>query len=151
MHELRNGVLNQPTDVDADRVFVEVGLLQDCELAVEEARRHKMLFAGGQARGNHRPVGVQVDDAHLRSPTGQEVAIAAPERRAGDDAGRAGLPPGVDPVCDLLQPGPPVAVIERMAGMHLGDVRRRMELVAFLERPVELLGEGCRDRRFPAA
>jgi hypothetical protein len=63
----------------------------------------------------------------------------------------ADLPPAVDPVCYLFEPRPAVAVIERMTRVHLGDVRLWMELVAFLEWPVESLGEGCCDRRLPAA
>jgi hypothetical protein len=100
----------------------------------------------GGARVGAGLVATQVDDAHLRSPARQQVAIAAFKRRAGDHTGPADLPPGVDPRCDLLEPGPLVSVVERMAGVHLGDVRRRMEFVAFLEWPPESLGKGGSDR-----
>ena len=59
-----------PINVDADRTFVGVGLFQDCKLAVEKACRHEMPLARGQPCGNHRPVAVQIGDAHLRSPAG---------------------------------------------------------------------------------
>src|SRR5262245_52762848 len=89
LHDLRNDVLHQPSYVDADRILVGIRLLQDRELAVENRARCKRLLACGQARGNHRPVPVQIDDTHLRSPAGEEVAIAALEPRAGDDAALA--------------------------------------------------------------
>ena len=58
--------------------------------------------------------------------------MTAPERWAGDHTTRPELPPIVDPRRDLLEPGPLVAIVERM--MHLGDVRGRMGLVTFFER-----------------
>ena len=45
-----------------------------------------MLFACGQALLDQRPFAVQINDAHLRPATGQEVAVTALERRAGDHA-----------------------------------------------------------------
>src|SRR5262245_15972621 len=137
MHNLCNDVLHQLIDADADRILVGVRLLQGCDLTIENGCRHKMPFACGQARGNYRPVAVQINDTYLRSPTGEEVPVAALERRAGHHAGVTDLPPAVDPVCELFEPRPPVAVIKRMAGTHLVDVRRRMEVVAFPEWPSE--------------
>jgi hypothetical protein len=51
----------------------------------------------------------------------------------------------------LLEPGPSVALIGRMADLQLGEGCRRIEVVAFLERPVQPFGEGGRDRRLAAA
>src|SRR5262249_24080256 len=72
------------------------------------------------------------------------------ERQAGNHATGADLPATVDPGRDPRQPKPLVTVIERMGGMPLG-VRCRIELVTFLQRPAETLGECCCDRRLPAA
>src|SRR5262252_10031521 len=110
-----------------------------------------VILACGQARANQRPVAVQMDDTHLGSPAGEEVAIAALEHRAGDHARLARLPPAIDPVCDPFEQRPLVAVIEWMASVHFADVRCRMEVGALLEWPVESLREGRRDRGFPAA
>ena len=77
--------------------------------------------------------------------------MAALERRACDHAKLAEMPPAVDPGGDLLKPEPPVARVERVAGIYFGDVRRRMEVVAFLKKPVEPLRKGCRDRRLAAS
>ena len=90
---------------------------------VEEAGDHGMFFARGQPRRNQRSLAVQVNDAHVRLATGQEIAVAAPERRAGDHTARAELPGTVNPCRDLLEPGPPPAVVERMGRVHHGDVR----------------------------
>ena len=38
------------------------------------------------------------------------------------------------------------ASVERMAGFHLGDVGRRMQRIALLERPAEALGQGLGQR-----
>ena len=107
---LCNNVLHRPTHVDDDRILVGVGLLQDCEVMVEEPWQHGVFSACGEARGDQCPLAVQINDAHLRPATGQEVAMAAPERRAGDHAARADLAAAVDPGRDLLEPGPLVTV-----------------------------------------
>jgi len=112
VHNHRNNVLHRPTHVDADRILVGIRPLQNCELGVEKGCRRNMLFACGQARANQRPVAVQIDDTHLGSPTGEEVAIAPLEHRTGDHAGLASLPPAIDPVCDPFEQRPLVAVFE---------------------------------------
>ena len=151
VHNHRNNVLHWPAHVDADRILVGIRPLQNCELGVEKGCRRNMFFACGQARANQRPVALQMDDTHLGSPAGEEVAIAALEHRAGDYARMARLPPAIDPVCDPFEQRPLVAVIEWMACVHFADVRCRMEVGALLEWPVESLREGRRDRGFPAA
>src|SRR5262245_9768757 len=147
----RNNVLHWPTHVDADRILVGIRPLQNCELSVEKGCRRNMLFACGQARANQRPVAVQIDDTHPGSPTREEVAIAALEHRAGDHARLTCLPPAIDTVCDPFDQRPLVPVIEWSASVHFADGRRRMEVGALLEWPVESLREGRRDRGFPAA
>src|SRR5579863_1627780 len=57
----------------------------------------------------------------------------------------------VDLVGDRLQPGPAVLVGERMTRLHLGDIACGVKPVAFLERPVEPLGEFCCDRALARA
>src|SRR6516164_11081152 len=72
------------------------------------------------------------------------------ERQAGNHAAGTDLPATVNPGRDPRQPKPLVTVIERMARVLLG-VRCRIELVTFLQRPAETLGQRCCDRRLPAA
>ena len=146
-HNFGNDVIDRPSHVRVDRMLVGVGLLQRCQLAVEEACRHEVSFARGEARGDQLDVAVQIEETYVRSPASEEIAITALERRAGNHAGLAGLPPAVDPIRDLFKPGPPVAVVERMSGAHLGDIRSRMEVVAFLEGPTESICERLCDRR----
>ena len=110
-----------------------------------------MVFTCSEALLDKKPFAIQINDAHLRPATGQEIAMTAPERRTGDHAARAGLPTAVDPSRDPLEPGPLVAVNERMAGVRLGDVRQRTEFITFLQRPSESLGERRCDCRLPAA
>ena len=146
-HNLGNDVIDRPSHVRVDRILVGAGLLQRCQLAVEEACRHEVSFARGEARGDQLDLAVQIEETYVRSPASEEIAITALERRAGNHAGLAGLPPAVDPVRDLFKPGPPVAVVERMSGVHLGDIRSRMEVVAFLEGPTKSISERLCDRR----
>src|SRR5215471_20992606 len=82
---------------------------------------------------NQRPLAVQINDAHVRPTAGQEVAVAALERRAGDHAARADLAAIVNPCRNLLEPAPLLTIIERMGRVQLADVRRRMELATFFE------------------
>src|SRR5262245_49704335 len=119
-------------------------------MTVEDVWQPGTLFACGQALLEQQPVAVQINDAHLRPATGQEVAIAALERGAGDHTARAEPAAAVDPRRYLLEPRPLIAGIERMDGPSLRG-RWRMELVAFLQRPAESLGEGCCDGRLPAS
>src|SRR5215469_4456901 len=100
---------------------------------VEEAGEHGLFFARGQSRSNQRPLAMQINDAHIRPATGQEVAVAAPERRAGGHAARAELLPTVNPCRNLLEPGPLLAIVERMSRVQLGYVRWRMKLATFCE------------------
>ena len=146
-HNLGDDVIDRSSHVRVDRMLVGAGLLQRCQLAVEQACRHEVPFARGEARGDQLDVAGQIEEMYVRSPASEEIAIAALECRAGNHAGLAGLPPAVDPVRDLFKPGPPVPVVERMSGVHLGDVRRRMEVVAFLEGPTESISERLCDRR----
>src|SRR6516165_2009905 len=118
---------------------------------VEETEERGIFFARGQPRSNQRPLAVQINDAHVRPATGQEVAVAALERRAGDHAARAELPATVNPCRNLLEPGPLLAIVEWMGRVQLGDVRRRMELATFFEWQAQSLGKCCCDRRLPAS
>src|SRR5262249_44460005 len=101
---------------------------------VEKVGEHGMFFARDQPRSNQRPLAMQINDAHVRPAAGQEIAVAALERKASDHAARAELPATVNPCRDLLEPGPLLAIVERMGRVQLGDVRWRMELATFCER-----------------
>ena len=109
---LRNDIVHRPTHVHHDWILVRVGLLQDCEDTVEELQGTGSLFSRRQARNDQRPLAVQINKTHFWPTSGQKVAMAAPEQRAGDHSARAKLPAAIDPRRDLLEPGPPVAVIE---------------------------------------
>src|ERR1700756_1728412 len=98
---------------------------------VKEPKKRGMSFPHGEPRSNQCPFAVQINDAHGRPPTRQEIAVSASERRAGDHAARAELAANVDPCRDFLEPGPPLAVVERMGGVRFGNFRRRLELTTF--------------------
>src|SRR6516165_9356091 len=128
-----NDILNRSAHVDYDQMLVGVRLLQDREVTVEEAREHGMFYACGQPRDDQRPLAAQINHAHPRPATGQEIAMTAPERGTSDYAARTGLATAVDPSGDPLEPGPLVTVIERMAKVRPG--RGRTEFITFVQRP----------------
>ena len=70
----------------------------------------------------------------------QDVPVALLQRRTGHDARGSGRGVRPDPFGDGFQPGPPVLVGQRLAGLHFGHVRRRVQVVAFGEIPSEPAG-----------
>jgi hypothetical protein len=78
-------------------MFVGLRLLEGSELAVEQRRRHEVAVAGGKPPRDEVAVAFQKDDADVRAFAGENVAIGALERRAGDDAVVAGASRRVDP------------------------------------------------------
>ena len=89
---------------------------------------------------------IEEDEADAGRAGADPVAIAAAQRRAGDD--QAGRPLRLvgEARGDALEPGPAVGVGERRAGLHAGDALRRMQAVAVDEAEAERLRR-CRRRR----
>jgi len=56
--------------------------------------------------------------------------------------------PCVDPSGNCFQPGLAVGIVERNSGMDFGNVRRRMQIIAFFKSPAEAGGEFTRDSGF---
>src|SRR5580704_16165140 len=94
-------------DRDYDGMFIGLGLLEGGELAVEQRRRHEVAVAGREPPRDEVAVAFQKDDAD-RAATGENIAIGALERRAGDDAVVAGVTGCIDPGGDAVEPGPAV-------------------------------------------
>ena len=53
------------------------------------------------------------------------------------------------PAAHVVEPRPPVGIVQRDAGGHLGDVGRRVQVIALTERPAETFGKGQSDRGLP--
>ncbi|MCY1231368.1 hypothetical protein D9M68_367200 [compost metagenome] len=89
-------------------------------------------------------IAVQVDESDgLTGTFAQKIAIAALQRRAGDDdrrITRCQLP------ADLLQPRPAVCIAERNARRHLADVFLGMQRIALDETVTAGDGDGLTDR-----
>src|SRR5262249_31554519 len=79
------------------------------------------------------------------------VAVAALERRAGHDAGRARVAMRFDPGSDRFEPGPAVVVGERLTAAHLLDVGRRVKAVGVAKRAIEPRRDQLADGRFAGA
>lgn len=83
----------------------------------------------------------EIDEAHVPAFADQNIAVAALERGAPDDAA---CPRGarlVDPGGNRAQPRPAVLIGQRNALPHLVDVRRRMKRIGVAELPLERSGE----------
>ena len=112
-------------------------------------RRHEVRRPGGQPGRDQLRRAVQVQEEQAGCLGAQPVAVAAAQRRAADHA--APVAALGDPAGDRVQPGRPVGVVQRVAGRHLGDVRRRVEVVGLGVRHAEPLGEQGADRRLARA
>lgn len=83
-----------------------------------------------------------------RMAAAQKVPVRPLEGRARHDrGGRRGFLLA-DPAGDRREPGPAVLVGQRVAGAHLLNVRRRVEVVPLRRRPTKPIGEGPHDRGF---
>ncbi|BFO20157.1 hypothetical protein SHKM778_65450 [Streptomyces sp. KM77-8] len=84
---------------------------------------------------DQRAVTGEMHEDHAGRGRSQPVAVRPLQRRGADHPAESG--PAVRPVADGVQPGPPVVIGERGTGRHLGDVGRRVEVVALGVRDAE--------------
>ena len=143
---LRRGRAVGTVAVADERGLFGAGCLQGGELAVDKAGRHEVVVADGLAAGDEGLVAMQVDEADIRAISGQDVAVAAAQGRAGENAVAAGGAGGVDPGGHGLQPGPAVLVGQGRAAVHLGDVGKRVEIVGVDVFPAQAAREQGSDR-----
>src|SRR6266550_1852917 len=120
---------------DGDRVFVGGRRFQRGKLAVEQADRHEMAMTGPGPLANQLPRAFEINQPDLRAITNDNVAIAPLQRRTGDHPGIAPGAPCVDPGGNRGEPRGTVLVVEWMTGLHLRDVLRWMQGIAFLKKP----------------
>src|SRR5690606_5649364 len=114
---------------DGDRALLGRGLLERLELALKQALRHEVAPPSGEAASDQLAVAPQIDQTHPRPLADDDIAIAALQGGAADDAAPPFRLPPVDLAGDRAKPGHAVVVVERHAGAHLGDVLRRVEVV----------------------
>jgi len=149
--DLGDDVVGRGTDIHDDRPVFRLGLLEDGELAVEQRRRHEMAVSGGKSPANELGRPPEVDQRHFGPIADDDVAVAALESRAGHYSRLALCPPLVDPLSDPSQPRQPVGITERCAALHLLDIRRRMQRIAFLVGPTRAVGQPAGDRSLATA
>ncbi len=104
--------------VDGDDVgLVGLGSFERVELARHHVGAHVVALAVERPVACGRLVECEVDESHV-TRVAEQIAVAASQRRAGDDhvAGGAQL------LADPGEPGPPIGVGQRMTRRHLGDV-----------------------------
>ena len=88
----------------------------------------------------------KVHEVHVRRAAAELRAIFTLQRGAADDARTASAALGIDVRPDRRQPWRTVGVVEGNAGGHLRDVRGRMQIVTFQERPAQAMREGVCQR-----
>src|SRR5947209_8415424 len=107
-----------------------------------------MTVACRNPLGNERLVAFEVNKAHRgMAGAGQNVAIAALERRACDDTMSAFPAQIVDPSCDRLKPGLAIGIGQRRPLLHFLDIGFGVKPIAVLEAPAEFLSQQSGDRR----
>src|SRR3954469_17381075 len=95
-----NDGLDRRVDRYGYRVFCHVWRLERPELAGEQAWRHEMVFAPGEAVRNQWLGAVEKDDADVAASVHQNIAVSALQRRAGDHRTLASQAQPVDFACD---------------------------------------------------
>jgi hypothetical protein len=138
-------------DNDDKGVLVEAGFFKRVELALQKRRRHVAVLPLGDAVLDDLLLASEIDQRDAVSVSDRDLPVGALEIGAGNDPGFACRKPVVDPFRDRSQPGHSIGVVERMAGPHLLDIRRRMKVVTLLERPAEHALQFECDRRFAAS
>src|SRR5262249_40392309 len=113
-----------------DWVLVGLRLFECGKLTVEQRRGHEMTVACREPARNQVQFAFEMDEPDIAPLADENVAVGPFERRAGDNAVITGASRRIDPSGDAVQPWPAVLVRERLPGVHLFDVRGRMEPVA---------------------
>src|SRR5689334_802349 len=97
------------------------------------------------------PRACEIDEPNIPAVPDDDFAVMALQRRASDDPALALPAPRIDPRRDGREPGSPVFIIERVSGLHLRDVLRRVQRVAFLKQPAQSSCESLTDGRLSRA
>ena len=121
------------------------------ELAVEQAHRHEVPFAGPHPSFDEVPRSVEVNEPYLRFTATQGVAVDFLEGGAGDDPAAADRLFGFHVAANRAQPRPAVFVLERRARLHLGDVGGRVKSVGIAELPAQALAQSLTQRGLAGA
>src|SRR5215469_16842196 len=99
-----------------------------------------MTVASRQMLRNQVPTDAQIDQPSLRPVADDDLAIDPLERGACDDARLLLGALSIDPGGHALEPRAAVRIRQWNSRVHLGDIRFRMQRIAFLERPAEPRG-----------
>src|SRR5689334_23984603 len=97
------------------------------------------------------PRACEIDEPNIPAVPDDDFAVMALQRRASDNPALALPAPYIDPRRDGGEPGSPVFIIERVSGLHLRDVLRRVQRIAFLKQPAKPPRERLADGRLARA
>ena len=84
--DLRDDLLWPRLDRDDDGIFVRSRFLERFELAVKQTSRHEMLMTDCDAARDQLLTTLEIDQTHVGPIPDQNIAVAALQRRACDDA-----------------------------------------------------------------
>jgi hypothetical protein len=123
--------------------------LQRGELTVQQVGIHILMLARCQPLRNQLLRAIEKNEGHssVRKSALQCSSIACLQGGAGKHARRAGRKPSPQQPVQLLQPGLPIGIIQRMTRRHLLLVRQRMIVVGVSEFGTGALGQQLTDRR----
>ena len=108
-------------------------LFEGGELAGEQGGGHEMAAAVGEPLAEELFFTVEPDEAQGRIAVAEELAVALPQGRAGEDQAGAGPAGFGDAGGEDIEPWPAVLVVERGSACHLAAVGGGVEFVALDE------------------
>ena len=131
------GLLRRRPRDHGDAVLVIGQGLEGGELGRQQARGHEVPLTVGHALLEFLGLGEQVDEEDPAPRAGEQVAVGALERGAGDDSPDTVGGAITHPVAHGLQPGPAVLVGQGDAAAHLVDIGLGMEVVGLGDGPAQ--------------
>ena len=133
----------------ADKICATISCGRGSIETLKQALRHEMLVTGSDAACDQLLIALEMDEMNVGTIANQDIAVAAFQSRACDNAARAQTTVAVDPSGDRVQPGPTIVVGERNTVVHLLDVCSRVKPIGVLELPSQARSEKCADGGFP--
>src|SRR5260370_8554210 len=100
-----------------------------------------MSLPRGNSARTETSFSLEANKPHPRPVTDQDIAIRALERRTGNHAVSTSTPCSIDPCSNPFQPWPAIVIRQRVAVMHLFDVRGRMEPIGIFIDPTQAKGQ----------
>ena len=123
-------LLRRQRHVEGEGVFVGLRYFERGKLAVQQRRRHVVVGACGDARGQQLAAAMQDHQLQVRRTLAQHIAVAALQRRAGQHHAFTRGASLCQARTQRGQPALAVGIGQCLSGGHARHVLGRMEVIA---------------------